>query len=162
VNESEYCTALRDRFLKRHPRAFWHKIPDIDKSQKPFDGFWICDGRTVCWEAKLHKEVGRWQFAEIEPHQIANLRRVWENKTSAYVVLGVRCVLKRRERKRLGTERARCDMDIWMPVAAIPGEGKDIGYTSLDVVGVWNMAEKKGGRIREVYLPKERLAQVAS
>jgi hypothetical protein len=137
-------------------------MPDTDMTQKPFDGFWICDGRTVCWEAKLHESIKRWQFAKIEPHQIANLRQVWDNQTSAYVVLGVRCVLKKRERQKLGTERVRCDMDIWIPVSAIPGEGKVIEYTSLDIAGVWKMTEGKGGRIREIYLPEERLAQVAS
>jgi hypothetical protein len=85
------------------------------------------------------------------------------NGAGAFVIVGVRTTLTKHDKKQLCTDKVNCYMDIWIPVKAIPGEGKVIALDKIDIRKAYSMAKiRKGSSVREIYLPQKRLACVAS
>lgn len=53
-----------------------HKIADVGRMPKPFDGFGIFNGVPVYWESKNLKKPQSFNFKRLEDHQIFNLLEI--------------------------------------------------------------------------------------
>lgn len=85
MRESEIIT----KFLKdvRERGGWGYKIPDIGRTQKPFDCFYIFDGVVYFCEAKLIKN-NTLQFSQIRDNQWAALTRISQQGQRAVILTG--------------------------------------------------------------------------
>jgi hypothetical protein len=160
MTESEYTTHLRGKFSEKYPGCFWYKIPDafgMDGQKRPFDAFAIHpETGMVCIESKIHKTLSPFSFSKVETHQISSLRLARHNGARSYLVIGIRCITKKYDRKILDQNIARVSADIWIDVNHISGEKADISIKALKIRELLKESELKGNRINEIYLSEER------
>ena len=160
MKETEYIGKLKERFHQKNPKGFFYKIPDSnDGQQRPYDGYFVLKSKGVTFfEAKITKSLSPWHFNKIEPHQILNLRLMLELGCRAYVVLGIRALTKKFDRKRLPRELSHIYADIWIPVGLIPGTGDSIEVKKLNIRElVASLGDDlKGHKVNEIYLHQRR------
>lgn len=159
MNEREFDTSLRTRFLSRYPGALWYKIPDsqgVDGQKRPFDIFVVSRHTgTIFLETKMHKSLSPFLFSKIEPHQIDSLRIGADNLARSYVVIGVRCLTTKFDRKKIESDISRIWLDIWIPSESFPGKGSDIARKKLNVREIVRDMQMKRNKVNEIYLSKD-------
>ena len=85
MKEAEIIT----RFLKdiRERGGYWYKLPDVGRTIKPFDFFYIFDGQVSFCEAKLIKN-NTLHFSQIRDNQWTALTRIVEQGQKAVILTG--------------------------------------------------------------------------
>ena len=85
MRESEIIT----KFLKdiREKGGYWYKLPDVGRTIKPFDCFYILDGVVYFCEAKLIKN-NTLHFSSIRDNQWTALTRISQQGQRAVILTG--------------------------------------------------------------------------
>ena len=97
--ESAFLTEFRNSVKDLYPNSLWHKIADAPifakkptrfTPPKPFDAFWIVDGKTVLIEAKVHKNHLAFSLNKVTKDQLDELTRGAHNGARAFVLINER------------------------------------------------------------------------
>ena len=162
LRESQLILAHRKKWLKAHPKDYYHKIADSlgVGGPKPFDVF-ILGYRTdstgkqykEVWakEFKIHKVHTAFPLRNIVPHQISELVMAEQGGATATVFIGVRFMLDVDTQKRVGLRLRQISVDIEIPIQDIVELVKS-GQKSIPILPI--LLEEINGEPRSEALRK--------